>query len=513
MHLVIYFFSSREGHPNLDNPHFSFGERQDFKYLYRNDNIATLAVEGSWHKDVCDDWIFPNLSDFAKRFVRKLFPHNDENTLTLDSTLIDGNNTVGLIEDFCSLTARNNPTITEITLCGYSRGAVTCFNVARELNKIAPLIPVNIVANQPVPGSLCVAPGTNADSIMDCSDVTNLKKVSIILGTSTTKDLTHRAFYNQIVPKLPRNTEITREIIAIPRTNHEVSPKTNLKFNTPFGERHLHMQVAKYLHESNIVTQELVETKIKRAAASYTDGTHLWSSKTMETPHFPWFGNLQTFFGITSRQLDRYKDPLHPAPHLSEGYEWNSNDSLMDWWNQHDQESSYFISAATNSLIECIRSITDTNEKNVQTLIWLFKRVEEWLIEKEHTQSSRYWLVTALKNNIYHELTTTHGISPDQLKTISQELKHENRYFQKHWHALSTAASFWKTKATEKLDKDFKAHATNEINDEQLLAALNNWLVKKQGSHSKRWDIVLEMKEMLEEVIKTSASSHSLINK
>lgn len=48
-----------------------------------------------------------------------------------------------------------------------------------------PKVPVDIVANQPVPGNTYQGPLTNARSIADCSDLTNLRNVSVILGAYT----------------------------------------------------------------------------------------------------------------------------------------------------------------------------------------------------------------------------------------------------------------------------------------------------------------------------------------
>lgn len=79
--------------------------------------------------------------------------------------------------------------IESITLCGYSRGAVTCFETARALHELNPHsktpVPVDVVANQPVPGNAYQGPLTNARRIADCSDLSNLRNVSVILGAYT----------------------------------------------------------------------------------------------------------------------------------------------------------------------------------------------------------------------------------------------------------------------------------------------------------------------------------------
>lgn len=73
----------------------------------------------------------------------------------------------------------------KIVLCGYSRGAVTCFEVAKQLQQLAPDVPIEIIADQPVPGNMTQLKGTNAASIKDCSKLTNITKATIILGAYT----------------------------------------------------------------------------------------------------------------------------------------------------------------------------------------------------------------------------------------------------------------------------------------------------------------------------------------
>lgn len=424
--------------------------------------------------------------------------HREDNELTIDGSSKNEfiNKKVGLIHNFLADSNEFTP-ITGITLCGYSRGAVTCFSVARELNKIAPNIPVNIVADNPVPGNGYAGPGTNAGSISDCSDLTNLRNVSIILGSYTglkenrDTDYIHRGFFSQIVPKLPRSADLKREIIVVPRQHHKVFPT-----NVPHYTHHLHKEVAKILYYENLIERDEVIKKIQRAKEFSYNG-----DPDCKTPNFPRIDKLQTFFGITHRELYRHKDRLHPTYYLSEGYEFVENEQIIDWWNKHDKESSYFMSDLTKSLIESIQSVND----NQETLIDFFKRVDKWLAIKADTKSSRYPLVEALRNNIYHQLVTTNGVKAEQLSQMSRSIGHENKYFQNHWQSLSSSASFWKTEATERLDKAFEVHADGDLlkeNDEILLAALNQWIQEKQGSDSKRWDIVLEMKEILEEAIK-----------
>lgn len=199
MHLVIYFCGT--GNSGKD-----FASFED--YLTGNRGVWTIKVKGCDKPEVCGNGIFPDLKGFAQRFTRTLFSNNSKDkTVTLATTNSEvlygiGIEKAGLRIDLTlesiskkpdkmtnaieqSLNKRTNTNIESITLCGYSRGAVTCFEVARVLYEEVPHIPVNIVADQPVPGNLYSLPGSNVNSVIDCSDLNNLKNVSIILGAYT----------------------------------------------------------------------------------------------------------------------------------------------------------------------------------------------------------------------------------------------------------------------------------------------------------------------------------------
>ncbi|WED43559.1 hypothetical protein [Legionella cardiaca] len=196
MHLVIYFCGT--GNPGNDFP-------EEYDYVPENKNVRTIFVKGCDEPEVCNSTIFPNLKEFAGRFVKKLFKRDEgqeKDNLQFKTTNKDTLQSIGInLEEYEILdefgrpkrtVKRTNITgadmdeeIESITLCGYSRGAVTCFEVARQLNQLAPRIPVDIVADQPVPGNCYQGPLSNAGSIADCSDLTNLRNVSVILGAYT----------------------------------------------------------------------------------------------------------------------------------------------------------------------------------------------------------------------------------------------------------------------------------------------------------------------------------------
>ncbi|HEX4045489.1 MAG TPA: hypothetical protein VHZ76_07485, partial [Gammaproteobacteria bacterium] len=370
MHLILYFNGT-------GNEWDSFSGGMDY---VTNPDVKTIVVKGCRNKEVCNTQLFPNLPAFAKRFTTKLFKKN-ASQLTLASSDLSKLK-IGIVKSDPDLDT-NDP-ITGITLCGYSRGAVTCFNVAKELNTLAPNILVNIVANQPVPGNCYQGPGTNAASVADCSNLKNIRNVTVILGAYTgktskgEKDVIHRCFYSQIIPKLP-SSNVKRDLIVIPKQHHD-DPLPYV----PSGTKHLHMQIANYLSKDNYVTPEAAQRKEGEAAASYGKPDNII---------FPRAESLQSFFGLKRDEVYRHVDKLHPTGLLREGMGFNQSESLIEWWKKHDRSASRFSTQLTKDLA---KQITTTNKNDQASLIALFNEADKWLILKDGSPSSRYYQVTAL---------------------------------------------------------------------------------------------------------------------
>lgn len=492
MHLVIYFSGTGEQGA-------AFASKQDY---LDNTNIRTVIVNGCIDREVCGTMLFPDLKEFAQRFTKKVFkPYGEELALNQDVE------EVGIQQHHVNkIREAGIQEIDSITLCGYSRGAVTCFEVAKELNKIAPQIPVDIVANQPVPGNSYQGPGTNAASVADCSNLKNLRNVSVILGAYTgaiykaneqkgegENQMLHRAFFSQIVPKLPRTAQ--RDLMVIPRENHE----QNLK-NSPDGMDHMHMQVAKYLHKNNgeeVMSQQVVAERVEMARETYSNPR--WGS--LPPTLFAQPNKLQRLFGLSKEQAYRYIDKLHPAAGLRHGLTFGENEELLDWWNKHDKKASPRSTPLTKELVSVLEK-TDKNDS--ESLKKLFTQADQWLLLKANTSSSRYYQVESLRNNLEHLLTKKMNVDPAELAAINRQNIKETNYFQNHWNIVSKEASLYKTDATRELDKAFAAHAAapqSVYEDKKLLHAVDSWLDAKKDSSSKRWEDVIAIKEHLTEVI------------
>ncbi|KTC84497.1 hypothetical protein [Legionella brunensis] len=589
MHLVAYFCGT--GNPGNDFPG---------QYDYVNpEHVKTIFVRGCEQPEVCNSQIFPDLKAFANRFVNALFKKgtgDNKDQLEIspdDDKILEG---IGIRLDRSSgLVDLKGKPIESITLCGYSRGAVTCFEVARVLNKIAPHIPVDIVADQPVPGNCYQGPGTNAGSIADCSDLTNIRNVSVILGAYTgamtefdihvkkkmpedgelskyknsyifvaegyssnlyyvnqegkTEQVTyirrdlfatfeqfdidpevekkhtlngtclgwftdhykpeamrdnistvvHRGFFSQILPKLPRTTN--QEHIIIPReSHHQVRP------NAPEGQEHMHMKVAELLNRKNSVTKydEKIELVSDEAVKRKTDEARATYTAKVNVPPapFPQVSQLQSFFGLNKQDAYRYVDKLHPTANLRKGMILEEGQTLIDWWKNQDRKASRFSTRLTKDLVETIKQ---TQTDDVEALKKLFVQADKWLIAKENSSTSRYYQVEALRNNIYHHLINQHNVAKEDLLALNRQTLHETGYFLKHWTEGSAAASWFKTDTTRQLDKAFAEHAKvsphNKEADEKLLDALDTWLELKKDSQSSRYDLVVEMREHLQDVV------------
>jgi hypothetical protein len=570
MHLVIYFCGTQNTATNF---------KRQYNYV-TGDNVRTYLVKGCEDPTVCDSGLFPDLKGFARRFTQKLFGKDKKLATTKSEDLTN----IGINLDRSILRGKDDDPIESITLCGYSRGAVTCFEVARQLNQLVPDIPVDIVADQPVPGNFYQGPGTNAASVADCRDLGNLRNVSVILGsytgtitTNTQKkvnlhvklkfpeddeidayknsfiyvdttlyyikkdgssimvrinpdyvnslDITpgvesthsypyaqitthfdpemqdedtssiHRGFYSQVLPKLPRTAH--RDLIIIPKESHHQELHQELP-NAPTGEEHMHMQVAKYLNKTDkdLVSPVKVKEKTAQARSTYM------SEFGLPPNPFPQTSKWQSFFGLHNNDASRYFDKLHPAHKLRKGMMWGNNETLTHWWNTHDKNTSRYSTQLTKDLVDLIKKTPENND--IEPLKALFIKTEEWLIAKENSSTSRYYQVDCLRNNIYHHLVNKLKVPEQDMEKLHGDILHKQNYFLKHWTEGSKAASWFKTDETRTLDEAFKAHATapqSEENDTILLEALQTWLNAKQGSESKRYDLVVEMTETLQEVI------------
>ncbi len=482
MHLVIYF--SGTGNPG-----------DDFvkNYNYVNDELVkTVFVNGCEHPEVCNTPVFPNLRAFAKKFTQKIFKI-DNGSLRLASDDLSHLH-IGIQANRTTASAADG-NITGLTLCGYSRGAVTCYEVARCLQATAPQIPIDIIADNPVPGNSGLWLFSNARNVADCSDLTNIKHSTIILGSYTGREapkekvsLFHRLFFSQIVPKVPNSTD--SHLIAVPREHHNKG-----KGNVPENEEYLNLRVGQRLQKINhaFVNPEKVKNLQTKICRLYQNQDSIWSN------HYPDTSDLQGIFGLNREELYHHKDPLHPAPLLRDSDQWGPRTNYLTWWNERNKKASFISSKETKELVKVIQEAEDN--KNSDTLKKLYQQTEDWMLQKQSVNSSRYEFVQRLRDNAYDQLYRVQQVPKAELMNLHAQVLRKNDYFCKHWLTASQNASFFKTEQTRVLDRAFVAHRHNEISDAELLAKLETWMDAKKDTKSKRFRLVESIADHLKDII------------
>ncbi len=521
MHLVIYFCGTSDSGYNFAQNHATYAQE------LKEHNTQTIIVNGCHHKEVCDSNLKPDLDEFTRRFMTNVFKKNEKGETFLsepsseklaqlkvgiqppDNRWIYDKELNEIVHvppdykcgDFQQLIKKNddnnfenqNEPIESITFVGFSRGAVTSFNAAKVADKMGIKVPIRIVADQPVPGNLYALPGTNAATIADCSKLKNIETVDLTIaaytGVTTTEGLAgklrqlfHRLFFSQIIPKLPTHSE--NNLSVIPRNNHWEGELS--------GQQHVDMNLTKQLAKSGLLSQETADKKRDIVTAYYD--TH--------KPLFPDTKDMQRTLGANVGHLYEHIDQHYLDSLKPEEYQ----EFLCKWWEGQESKASMFSTQLTKDFVSAMR---DKNpEKAEEKLINLFTKAEEWLLIKEGTGSSRYHQVMKLRENVRDYLLAHCDNAEemdDKLGNISRNAMQTTNYFEKQWNRESKAASWFKTDTTRELDKAFKEHAkpdtASKENDEKLLKAMDKWLISKEHSSSSRYELVARMKVQLASAI------------
>ena len=156
------------------------------------------------------------------------------------------------------------------------------------------------------------------------------------------------------------------------------------------------------------------------------------------------------------------------------------------------------------------------NETN--KLLDIFKQADEWLMRKEGSGSSRYNQVINLRDNVYTRLRAIAPEKQTEINKINLNSLCETKYFEKHWQREIKSASWFQTPATDKLNAAFKEHGKanepSKENDQTLLKAINAWIDAKKPneagakSSSRRFELVVNIKEKLKKVMKQYENKH-----
>lgn len=513
MYIVIHFGGTgQKGLEKGDKGDIEEFFKVSIERFFENKNINFINVSGCQDEQVCNDTVFPNLQEYARKFCNVFFEKNNDGLYCSARTAEDLNIlNLGIRVDEIeykdktiakSIIHNLDDSIEGIILTGHSRGAVTAFEVARKLKELAPSTDVYCVADQPVPGNYYVGPGTNAYRNIDLRDLDNIKEMSLIYGVYNKGDLYHSLFHRQIVPKL--NSDTKRNITAIPRADHWGK--------TPRFSCYLHyfQKLANILLSLKLIDNDIQDSINSSIDEYYKRNDHFYpypyayASKDNKLEEI---GNDRLLGGLYA-----YMDQSNPKK-VMEGFEYDSEEhgSLGEWFREKVEATSNFKTTET----ENIRlEVNRCNFHNVDNLTDLYSKVEWWLIKKDGGYSSRYEAMRSFRIHVYNRIIDLSELpaadTKSKLQHIADKIRREENWLANMWFRESKNLSSFKTQFTKDLDDDFEEYSSGKIDDNVLLVSLNTWLNNKNKSNSKRYDLVYEIREKIKNNIvgvKHNASS------
>jgi hypothetical protein len=163
-------------------------------------------------KDYLSGMISPDLSVGVKKIAAAFDSEGKLDIKKLRENLGDG------ISKIAGFSSDENMLIEVERAClrGYSRGAVTAFAAAKELNHCG--FPIDIVADQPVPGEASER-SPLFTQYHDLSTCENIKSATTLLASHDLRNgLVHNGFFSQMVAKFP--VKCSAQNILLPHQNH-----------------------------------------------------------------------------------------------------------------------------------------------------------------------------------------------------------------------------------------------------------------------------------------------------
>lgn len=168
-----------------------------------NDDVVRVYFRGSHHNKIGNSYFYPDLGSVATR-IRNAFEGNQVDLAQLKREFGDG---ICLIKGPADLTAK--VPVESIGLQGFSRGGVTTFATAKKLDDLG--IPLDIIANQPVPGQSAI--DNTAFSIYsqfnDLTQCKNIRSATTLLAShSLDNGFYHNHFLQQMIAKFSSNVNV-----------------------------------------------------------------------------------------------------------------------------------------------------------------------------------------------------------------------------------------------------------------------------------------------------------------
>ncbi|MFA6304124.1 MAG: hypothetical protein WC627_13470 [Legionella sp.] len=195
--------------------------------LFSND-VIRVYVQSCTHKNLGNGYLIPNLEVAARNISRCFDAHSKIINFEI---LADGLDSGLWLIKGCSQEDLKAPiVIDKICLQGYSRGAVTAFAVAKQLDHLD--IPIHILADRPVSGDVSDSlPGTMYAKYNNLSECKNIHSALTLLAAHDLQQgFIHNTFFKQMLPKYPQHAQIDTKLL--PCTNHfESTNREYIKYN------------------------------------------------------------------------------------------------------------------------------------------------------------------------------------------------------------------------------------------------------------------------------------------
>jgi len=186
-----------------------------------NDDVIRIYFRGCQHDDVGGGTLFPDLERVAEK-LKKAFSKNKSIDLDELEKQFGVGETGGICRIKGPLTERK-PSIESICLQGFSRGAVTCFAAAKKLDDFD--IPIDIIANQPVPGQIFDStPRSLYKKYSNLTECKNIRSATTFLASHHLDNgMVENLFFKQMVAEFSKKTQVNNWIM--PHQSHMESRK------------------------------------------------------------------------------------------------------------------------------------------------------------------------------------------------------------------------------------------------------------------------------------------------
>lgn len=216
-----------------------YRKQAEEELLFTQDTIR-IYLRGCQNPNIGNSLLSPDL-DIAADHIYNAFEGNKLNFDKLKANLGDG-----IYEICCSSPIESPIEIESIGLNGHSRGAVSTFAVAKKLDELE--IPIDVVANQPVPGEI-TQNNNLTKKYRDLSQCNHIRSAHVFLATHSNYNAWwHNVFFKQLLPKFSSSTQTKHVLLPVhqhfePNACRITGLHTNNFFSdygyTQYSEEHL----------------------------------------------------------------------------------------------------------------------------------------------------------------------------------------------------------------------------------------------------------------------------------